>query len=187
MYNLKNLNIWKQQETKEAGLRGLREIDITEMNLSVRSYNCLRRAGCNTVGDILDLMDEDGNGLRKIRNLGSRSEAEIREMLKSIEKEYRDRPDPVSGDTSGRRPAGSGQNDPGCGRGAEQPGKPQRLVKPAKQTMAKSIDEYHLSHRTRSQLKASGIYHVGDLYEEGREEEPGWFAVRELFEQILKT
>ena len=63
MYNIKNLNIWKKEEPKTQNLKGLRDVDISEMNLSVRSFNCLKRANCNTVGDILALMDEEGNGL----------------------------------------------------------------------------------------------------------------------------
>ena len=75
MYDVKNLNIWKQETGRiKADYSGA---DIEELNLSVRSYNCLRRAGCNTVGDLLRLLEEDQNGLRQIRNLGSRSEEEI--------------------------------------------------------------------------------------------------------------
>lgn len=56
------------------------DIDISELNLSVRSYNCLRRAGWNTVGDILKSID-DKQDLRRVRNLGSRSADEILQIL----------------------------------------------------------------------------------------------------------
>ena len=88
MYDIRNLNIWKQEEKKDRNLRELRDLELSDINLSVRSYNCLKRANCNTVGDILDLMDEEGNGLRSIRNLGSRSETEIKEILEELKKEY---------------------------------------------------------------------------------------------------
>lgn len=51
------------------------EVSIEEMDLSVRSYNCLKRAGCRTLGDVMDLAD-DGK-LLMVRNLGRRSAEEI--------------------------------------------------------------------------------------------------------------
>ena len=81
MYDIRNLNIWKKENHEEIRKAHLNK-EITELNLSVRSYNCLKRAGCNTIGDILKLTDEEGNGLRKIRNLGNRSEKEILEAVR---------------------------------------------------------------------------------------------------------
>ena len=82
MYDIRNLNIWKKEPEEQRSSDGLKT-DITDLNLSVRSYNCLKRAGCNTVGDILRLLEKDEGGLRRIRNLGVRSEAEI---LKNVER-----------------------------------------------------------------------------------------------------
>ena len=82
MYDIKNLNIWKQEPEKSQQNSKDLKTDITELNLSVRSFNCLKRAGCNTIGEIIKLIDDDEKSLRKIRNLGSRSEPEI---LKAIE------------------------------------------------------------------------------------------------------
>ena len=161
MKNIRNLNIWKKEEEKTSSLKGLRDVDITEMNLSVRSFNCLKRAGCNTIGGILDMMDEEGNGLRKIRNLGTRSEKEIKETLEVIKEEY-----------AGRAPHGEGSPV-------------RRLVKPAKKTMNSRIEEFHLSGKAQSSLRMAGVQFVQDLYREDISPEPGWFAVRELFEQIL--
>jgi len=62
-------------------------MDVAELNLSVRSYNCLKRAGCNTVRDILALVSEDETGLRKIRNLGTRSEKEILDCIQNFKEE----------------------------------------------------------------------------------------------------
>ena len=156
----KDLNIWKKEEPKTSKLKGLRDIDISELNLGVRSFNCLKRANCNTVGDILDLMYEEGNGLRKIRNLGTRSENEIKETIEILKKRYAGRPQP-----------------------AGRPG--QRLVKPMKVTMNCSVDDFLLSPGTLQCLHSSGIHLVQDLYRDDVDKEPGWFAVRELFEQIL--
>ena len=161
MYDIRDLNIWKKEELKTAGLKGLRDVDITELNLSVRSFNCLKRTGCNTIGDILDMMDEEGNGLRKVRNLGSRSEKEIKETIETLKKEYARRAQSSAG------------------------GPATRLVKPAKVTMSCRIEDFHLSGRTLNCLHSSGIHLVQDLYREDINREPGWFAVRELFDQIL--
>ena len=47
---------------------------LEELNLSVRTFNCLKRAGINTVGDIISMTEED---FIRIRNLGKRSRDEI--------------------------------------------------------------------------------------------------------------
>ena len=75
MIDVKNLNIWKVEEKTNHDNSFFIFFDIIDLNLSVRSFNCLKRAGCHTVQDILERINEDdGQGLRKIRNLGSRSE-----------------------------------------------------------------------------------------------------------------
>lgn len=51
-------------------------IEIENIDLSIRSYNCLKRAGINTIEDILLL---DYNNVVRIRNLGRRSLLEIQE------------------------------------------------------------------------------------------------------------
>ena len=54
----------------------MRDLSIEEMNLSVRSSNALMRANARSFGRVMEiLMMEDG--LRKIRNLGQKSEREI--------------------------------------------------------------------------------------------------------------
>ena len=128
--------------------------------LSQRAYNCLKRANLNTVGDILDLLEEDENGLRRIRNLGSKSEEEIKALLEEVKREY----------------ANQVQQTPGTNR---------RLVRPSRKTMSSRIEEFHLSGRSLRDLHSAGVFFVQDLYSEDILQEPGWFAVRELFERIL--
>ena len=52
------------------------DLPIDEMNLSVRSTNALMRANAGTFGRVMDIL-MTGNGLKKIRNLGAKSEREI--------------------------------------------------------------------------------------------------------------
>lgn len=52
---------------------------IEELNLSVRSYNGLRRAEVAEVGDLIEMISEDR--LKKIRNLGNKSVSEIKTKL----------------------------------------------------------------------------------------------------------
>ena len=55
---------------------------IEDMDLSVRSNNCLRRAGINTVGDLVNKSEDD---LKKVRNLGTKSLDEIKKKLIDME------------------------------------------------------------------------------------------------------
>ncbi len=54
---------------------------IEEMGFSVRTYNCLRRAGINTVGDLLNITQSD---LIKVRNLGQNSFKEVISKLNDM-------------------------------------------------------------------------------------------------------
>jgi DNA-directed RNA polymerase subunit alpha len=54
------------------------QIPIEELNLSVRAYNCLKRAQINTVADLLDYSQED---LLEIKNFGQKSAEEVIEAL----------------------------------------------------------------------------------------------------------
>lgn len=56
--------------------RRVSEVEIYEMNLSVRASNGLMRAGAKTLGKVAELVALP-NGLRSIRNLGTKSEKEI--------------------------------------------------------------------------------------------------------------
>ena len=57
------------------------EMNIEEMDLSVRSYNCLKRAGIHTVADLTRKTEED---MLKVRNLGRKSLDEVIAKLRSF-------------------------------------------------------------------------------------------------------
>ena len=57
------------------------EMTIEELDLSVRSFNCLKRAGINTVGDLVSKSEED---MMKVRNLGRKSLEEVIWKMKSL-------------------------------------------------------------------------------------------------------
>ncbi|BAB03881.1 DNA-directed RNA polymerase subunit alpha [Halalkalibacterium halodurans] len=64
----------KEEDQKEKVL----EMTIEELDLSVRSYNCLKRAGINTVQELTQKTEED---MMKVRNLGRKSLEEVQEKL----------------------------------------------------------------------------------------------------------
>lgn len=67
----------KEEDKKEKIL----EMTIEELDLSVRSYNCLKRAGINTVGDLVNKSEED---MMKVRNLGRKSLEEVEQKLEAL-------------------------------------------------------------------------------------------------------
>lgn len=101
---IQDLNIWKADSRSDRQLAGsmrkevsyvnetvtfymgqqFLETDINALNLSVRSYNCLRRAGWNTVGEILSHIDS-WQDLMQVRNLGRTSAVEIMNHLRAYQ------------------------------------------------------------------------------------------------------
>ena len=59
----------------------LLEMSIEELDLSVRSYNCLKRAGINTVEELLQRNEEE---MMKVRNLGRKSLEEVAKKLNEL-------------------------------------------------------------------------------------------------------
>ena len=57
------------------------EITIDELDLSVRSYNCLKRAGINTVEELIKKNEEE---MMKVRNLGRKSLEEVQQKLAAL-------------------------------------------------------------------------------------------------------
>ena len=68
-------------EKSEQGKEKVLEMTIEELDLSVRSFNCLKRAGINTVEDLINKSEED---MMKVRNLGRKSLDEVVEKLNSL-------------------------------------------------------------------------------------------------------
>ncbi|HEX5564449.1 MAG TPA: DNA-directed RNA polymerase subunit alpha, partial [Sporosarcina sp.] len=67
----------KEEDQKEKVL----EMTIEELDLSVRSYNCLKRAGINTV---LELANKSEEEMMKVRNLGRKSLEEVKAKLDEL-------------------------------------------------------------------------------------------------------
>ncbi|SDL84163.1 DNA-directed RNA polymerase subunit alpha [Halarsenatibacter silvermanii] len=73
-------------ETEEEEQNEIFETSIEELELSVRSSNCLKRAGINTVGELVEKTEDD---LMKVRNLGKKSLKEIKEKLTEYDLELK--------------------------------------------------------------------------------------------------
>lgn len=63
------------------------EMTIEELDLSVRSYNCLKRAGINTVQELISKTEEE---MMKVRNLGKKSLEEVQQKLSELNLKLRD-------------------------------------------------------------------------------------------------
>lgn len=68
-------------EKDDGGKEKLLEMTIEELDLSVRSFNCLKRAGINTVEDLINKSQEE---MMKVRNLGKKSFDEVRAKLNAL-------------------------------------------------------------------------------------------------------
>ena len=68
-------------ETEDDEKEKVLEMSIDELELSVRSYNCLKRAGINTVEELTNKTSED---MMKVRNLGRKSLEEVLAKLKEL-------------------------------------------------------------------------------------------------------
>lgn len=68
-------------EKNDNGKEKVLEMTIEELDLSVRSFNCLKRAGINTVQDLISKSEED---MMKVRNLGRKSLDEVVGKLASL-------------------------------------------------------------------------------------------------------
>ncbi|MBE5852057.1 MAG: DNA-directed RNA polymerase subunit alpha [Lachnospiraceae bacterium] len=75
----KLVDVMVEKEDDEKGK--VMEMSIDELELSVRSYNCLKRAGINTVQELTNKTSED---MMKVRNLGRKSLEEVLAKLKEL-------------------------------------------------------------------------------------------------------
>jgi len=68
-------------ESEEDTKNKILEMSIEDLDLSVRSYNCLKRAGINTVQELANQTEED---MMKVRNLGRKSLKEVKDKLAEL-------------------------------------------------------------------------------------------------------
>lgn len=68
-------------EKEETHKEKMLEMTIEELDLSVRSYNCLKRAGINTVQELTNKSEAD---MMKVRNLGRKSLVEVKQKLEAL-------------------------------------------------------------------------------------------------------
>ncbi len=73
----------KQEDSKMKKL----ETSIDDLDFSVRAYNCLKRAGINTLGDLTEKSEME---MMKIRNLGKKSLKEVIDKIKDMGLKFRD-------------------------------------------------------------------------------------------------
>ena len=73
----------KQEDSKLKKL----ETSIDDLDFSVRAYNCLKRAGINTLGDLTEKSELE---MMKIRNLGKKSLKEVIDKIKDMGLKFRD-------------------------------------------------------------------------------------------------
>lgn len=87
-YGVSGVIARKTENAREAALASLpkqdkpEDIPLEELGLSVRSYNCLKRAGVDTLADIAALTQ---NELSQVRNLGKKSVDEYAQCLRAME------------------------------------------------------------------------------------------------------
>lgn len=74
-----DVEIMVEKEEDEKGK--IMEMTIEELDLSVRSYNCLKRAGINTVQELTQKTEDD---MMKVRNLGKKSLEEVQYKLNNL-------------------------------------------------------------------------------------------------------
>ena len=68
-------------ETEEENENNIEDMKIEELDFTVRSYNCLKKAGVNTISDLTSMTY---NELLKIKNLGKKSLNEIIDKMKEL-------------------------------------------------------------------------------------------------------
>ena len=80
-----DINIEKEEEKVEEN--AFENITIEDLDLSVRSYNCLKRA---QIGTVLELTEKSEEEMMKVKNLGKKSLKEIKEKLAAIGLSFKD-------------------------------------------------------------------------------------------------
>ena len=73
--------------TNQEGTKEIVDCDLDDLKFSVRTYNCLKRAGINTLGDLTEKSELE---MMKIRNLGKKSLKEVIEKIKEMGLRFRE-------------------------------------------------------------------------------------------------
>lgn len=74
-------NVETLVEKEDKHIEKLLDMTIEEIDLTVRSYNSLKRAGINTLGELTQMTEAD---MMKVRNLGRKSLEEVKAKLASL-------------------------------------------------------------------------------------------------------
>lgn len=82
----KNMSIMSQKELSMKDK--ILETSIEDLEFSVRSYNCLKRAGIHTVADIVNKSEQD---MIKVRNLGKKSLDEVMNKIAELGLEFKNK------------------------------------------------------------------------------------------------
>ena len=73
-------------DTEPEGKEKALDMNIDELELSVRSYNCLKRAGIQTVEELTQKTEDE---MMRVRNLGKKSLKEVKDKLAALGKGFR--------------------------------------------------------------------------------------------------
>ncbi len=78
------LEVEEEEEEAEEGIpQGVYETPIEDLDLSVRAYNCLKRAGITEVGEIIERLRRGDEEMLVIRNFGQKSLEELKDSLRT--------------------------------------------------------------------------------------------------------
>jgi len=164
MKDIRSINIWKEKpQDGKISMSVLENTDIEVLGLNQRSYNGLKRAGVTNIAQVLEIVGEDGEGIKSVRNLGEKSRKEIMDKLDVFMESYKAANATSYTASSNRKKI---------------------LLKPDGMTWNRDISSVGLSADTAKQLRQSGIFKVGDIYSPAIKD-PGWIAVRELLDRIV--
>ena len=75
------------QETVAPVVNKFNDMTIEELDLSVRSYNCLKRANIQTVQELILRTEDD---LAKVRNMGKKSIKEVKDKVATLGLSFKD-------------------------------------------------------------------------------------------------
>lgn len=85
-----DIDVVPQATVEQPETNKILEMTIEELDLSVRSYNCLKRAGINSVEELIQKGEED---MMKVRNLGKKSLEEVEQKLAELQLNLKKRED----------------------------------------------------------------------------------------------